>query len=69
MNVYFQWRLSQSITGFDDVKHEAASLLAELFEQQNQSSQSKQILRNAIELSHQSVYWHCRLIFQLAVSY
>lgn len=26
------------------------------------------MLRKAIELSQHSVYWHCRLIFQLAVS-
>lgn len=64
----FQWLLSQSINGFDDVKFEAASVLAELYEQQAQSTLSKPILRKAIELSQHSVYWHCRLIFQLAVS-
>ncbi|OWR55481.1 MAU2 chromatid cohesion factor protein [Danaus plexippus plexippus] len=60
------WCLSQTITGFDDVKFEAASVLAELFEQQGQPTHSKPILRKAIELSQHSVYWHCRLIFQLA---
>lgn len=63
-----QWRLSQTINGFDDVKFEAASVLAELFEQQGQPTHSKHILRKAIELSQHTVYWHCRLIFQLAVS-
>lgn len=63
-----QWFLSQSINAFDDVKFEAASVLAELFEQQGQPTHSKPILRKAIELSQHSVYWHCRLIFQLAVS-
>lgn len=63
-----QWCLSQTINGFDDVKFEAASVLAELFEQQGQPTHSKPILRKAIELSQHSVYWHCRLIFQLAVS-
>lgn len=57
------------INAFDDVKFEAASVLAELYEQQNQTASSKPILRKAIELSQHSVYWHCRLIFQLAVSY
>lgn len=66
--VSLQWCMSQSINGFDDVKFEAASVLAELFEQQGQPSHSKPILRKAIELSQHSVYWHCRLIFQLAVS-
>ncbi|PSN54061.1 MAU2 chromatid cohesion factor [Blattella germanica] len=61
------WLLSQVINAFDDVKFEAASVLAELYEQQTQSSLSKPILRKAIELSQHSVYWHCRLIFQLAL--
>lgn len=56
------------INAFDDVKFEAASVLAELYEQQKQISLSKPILRKAIELSQHTVYWHCRLIFQLAVS-
>lgn len=60
--------LSQLLNAFDDVKFEAASVLAELYEQQNQSNLSKPILRKAIELSQHSIYWHCRLIFQLAVS-
>ncbi|XP_057663542.1 MAU2 chromatid cohesion factor homolog isoform X2 [Diorhabda carinulata] len=60
------WLLSQSINSFDDVKFEAASVLAELYEQQEQISLSKPILRKAIELSQHNVYWHCRLIFQLA---
>lgn len=50
------------------MKFEAASVLAELHDQQQQSSLSKPILRKAIELSQHSIYWHCRLIFQLAVS-
>ncbi|KAF5304882.1 hypothetical protein FQR65_LT00766 [Abscondita terminalis] len=61
------WLLSQIINSFDDVKFEAASVLAELYEQQKQLALSKPILRKAIELSQHNVYWHCRLIFQLAV--
>ncbi|XP_050551038.1 MAU2 chromatid cohesion factor homolog, partial [Spodoptera frugiperda] len=64
--LWFQWCMSQTINGFDDVKFEAASVLADLFEAQGQPSLSKPILRKAIELSQHSVYWHCRLIFQLA---
>ncbi|KAK4885328.1 hypothetical protein RN001_001599 [Aquatica leii] len=60
------WLLSQIINSFDDVKFEAASVLAELYEQQKQLALSKPILRKAIELSQHNVYWHCRLIFQLA---
>lgn len=62
------WQLSQSINGFDDVKFEAASVLADLYQQQQQIGLSQSILRKGTELSQHSVYWHCRLIFQLAVS-
>lgn len=60
------WMQSQNINSFDDVKFEAASVLAELYDQQKQSNLSKPVLRKAIELSQHNVYWHCRLIFQLA---
>jgi len=66
--VHLQWLLSQSINAFDDVKFEAASVVAELYQQQNQSNLAKPILRKAVELSQHNIYWHCRLIFQLAVS-
>ena len=57
-----------SIVGFDDVRFEAASELAKLHEQTDSTSNAKAVLQRAIELSRQSVFWHCRLIFQLAVS-
>uniref|UniRef100_T1I449 Cohesin loading complex subunit SCC4 homolog n=1 Tax=Rhodnius prolixus TaxID=13249 RepID=T1I449_RHOPR len=60
------WLLSQNINAFDDVKFEAASVLASVYEQQHQKNLSKSILRRAIELSQHTVYWHCRLLFQLA---
>lgn len=60
------WYLSQNIAGFDDIKYESASLLAELYEQQNQTNLAKPLLRKTIEMSSQNVFWHCRLLFQLA---
>ncbi|XP_045603742.1 MAU2 chromatid cohesion factor homolog isoform X1 [Procambarus clarkii] len=60
------WTLSMNIAGFDDVRFEAASELAKLYEQTGGASNAKSLLRRAIELSRQSVYWHCRLIFQTA---
>ncbi|CAG0913850.1 unnamed protein product [Notodromas monacha] len=78
------WLLSQNLTSFDDVKFEAASLLAEVTEHLHQdaldaassaaalpgapgSNDAKAILRKALELSQAThVYWHCRLLFQLA---
>ena len=62
------WMLSENINGFDDVRFDTASLLAQLYQQQEQSSLAKPVLRKAIELSQNNVYWHCRLLFQLAVS-
>ncbi|KAH0560786.1 MAU2 chromatid cohesion factor homolog [Cotesia glomerata] len=59
------WGLSQNMKTFDDVKFEAASIVAELYKQQD-SNHCMPILREAIRLSTQNVYWHCRLIFQLA---
>ncbi|XP_071513355.1 MAU2 chromatid cohesion factor homolog [Panulirus ornatus] len=60
------WTLSMNIAGFDDVRFEAASELAKLYEQSGGTSNAKALLHRAIELSRQSVYWHCRLIFQTA---
>lgn len=71
LNVFFflQWFLSQNIAAFDDIKYESASLLAEVYEQQNQTNLAKPLLRKTIEMSQQNVFWHCRLLFQLAVIY
>ncbi|XP_050721504.1 MAU2 chromatid cohesion factor homolog isoform X1 [Eriocheir sinensis] len=60
------WSLSMSIVGFDDVRFEAASELAKLYEQTGSAANAKSVLQRAIELSRQSVFWHCRLIFQMA---
>lgn len=67
MFCFIQWGLSQNINTFDDVKFEAASIVAEMYEEQ-EPNHGKPILRKAIELSQHNVYWSCRLIFQLAVS-
>ena len=77
------WTLSQSLSGFEDVKFEAAALLAEIIETIHQdalessgqthyisNNDAKAVLRKALELSQTThVYWHCRLLFQLSVSY
>ena len=59
--------MSQNIAAFDDIKYESASLLAEVYEQQNQTNLAKPLLRKTIEMSQQNVFWHCRLLFQLAL--
>ncbi|XP_055703771.1 MAU2 chromatid cohesion factor homolog [Phlebotomus papatasi] len=62
------WTLAENILAFDDVKFVTASLLAQLYQQQDISSlpKSNKVLRKAIELSQSNVYWHCRLLLQLA---
>lgn len=57
-----------NIVGFDDVRFEAASELAKIYEQTGGSNNAKTLLQRAIELSRQNVFWHCRLLFQTAVS-
>ncbi|GIX72970.1 MAU2 chromatid cohesion factor homolog [Caerostris extrusa] len=53
-------------SGFDDVKFEAASVLADLYEKKNQIQLAKSIAGKAVEISSKSPFWHCRLLFQLA---
>ncbi|KAK9409113.1 MAU2 chromatid cohesion factor like [Crotalus adamanteus] len=60
------WLISQQIPQFEDVKFEAASLLSELYCQENSVDTAKPLLRKAIQISQQTPYWHCRLLFQLA---
>ncbi|XP_064105039.1 MAU2 chromatid cohesion factor homolog [Macrobrachium nipponense] len=55
-----------NIAGFDDVRFEAASELAKLYEQTGGSNNAKVVLMRATELSRQNIFWHCRLIFQTA---
>ncbi|XP_066986043.1 MAU2 chromatid cohesion factor homolog isoform X2 [Macrobrachium rosenbergii] len=61
------WNLSMNIAGFDDVRFEAASELAKLYEQTGGSNNAKVVLMRATELSRQNIFWHCRLIFQTAI--
>jgi MAternally affected uncoordination len=58
--------LLENVNGFDDVKFETASVLSQLYLQLEQPTSAKSMLRKAIELSAHNVYWHCRLLFQLA---
>lgn len=60
------WTLSQQIQGFDDIRFDAASTLAQLYVQQNQSHAAKNILRTAIENSMHNIYWNSKLLFQIA---
>ncbi|KAI3374352.1 hypothetical protein L3Q82_006190 [Scortum barcoo] len=61
-----QTHLEKAISQFEDVKFEAASILSEFYCQQNLVDSAKPVLRKAIQISQQTPYWHCRLLFQLA---
>ncbi|XP_064474441.1 MAU2 chromatid cohesion factor homolog [Ornithodoros turicata] len=63
------WRLSQNIVGLDEVKFQAANALADLYEKKNQTNAAKQVITKAIELSRNSAFWHCRLIFRVVQIY
>ncbi|KAL7729078.1 hypothetical protein ACLKA6_019904 [Drosophila palustris] len=60
------WNISEPLMNFDDVKFDTASLLAQLHLQMEQSSHAKAMLRRAVELSQNNVYWHCKLLLQLS---
>lgn len=61
------WILSEGINGYDDVKFETATLLAQLYtKDQEHSSLAKPLLRKAVELSQHNIYWHSKLLFQIA---
>lgn len=63
------WTLSQQIVqGFDDIRFDAACTLSQLYQQQHQSNTAKTILRKAIEHSQHNIFWHSKLLFQIAVS-
>ncbi|KAH8420764.1 hypothetical protein KR222_004313 [Zaprionus bogoriensis] len=60
------WSISEPLMNFDDVKFDTASLLAQLHLQTEQRSHAKAMLRRAVELSQNNVYWHCKLLLQLS---
>lgn len=63
------WTLSQQIQGFDDIRFDSAYLLSQIYQQQSQSHTAKTILRKAIENSQHNIFWHSKLLFQIAVSH
>lgn len=63
------WHIAENLSQFDDVKFEIATLLSTLYLQEDQSGAAKVVLRKALELSQHNVQWHCKLLFQLAVSF
>ena len=60
------WYVSQPLPGIDEVKFEAASLLAQAYSQASNPQGAAQVLNSAMEQSTTQDYWHCRLSLQLA---
>ena len=60
------WYVSQPLPGIDEVKFEAASLLAQAYIQASNPQGAAQVLNSAMEQSTTQDYWHCRLSLQLA---
>nr|CAH8854403.1 unnamed protein product [Trichobilharzia regenti] len=50
----------------DSIKFEAAALLAEFFEKKGKRYEATCILNDAIRLSNNNPYWHCRILLELA---
>ncbi|CAG2243178.1 MAU2 [Mytilus edulis] len=66
-NLEKAWELACNTRDVDDVKFESASVLAQIYEQQTQYELAKPLLQTALDMSQQSPYWHCRILFQLSL--
>jgi MAternally-affected-uncoordination protein len=60
------WYVSQPLAGIDEVKFEAASLLAKAYLGAGNPQGAVAVLGQAMEQSPAAEYWHCRLMLQLA---
>jgi len=60
------WYTAQPLAGLEEVKFEAASLLATSYSQAGNPQGAMSVLSGAMEQSPGSEYWHCRLVLQVA---
>ena len=60
--------MSQDLPAINDVRLEAGGILADIYCAEGRNPEAKQILHKAMEVSQVNHYWHCRLLFQAAVS-
>ena len=65
-HLYQAWSLSQNLQGGEEIRLEAASLLAKTLVMSGDPSGGRDILLSALDSSQALSYWHCRLTFQLA---
>ena len=61
-HLYQSWAISQPLQGIDEVKFEAASLLAKVSEKLGDQAGGRDMLLTAIDHSQNNSYWHCRLV-------
>lgn len=57
---------SKSITGIEEIRFEAASLLGRIHIEQGYAHHAKKVLKSVMDTSHRFPYWHCRLLLQKA---
>ena len=65
-HLYQAWSLTQNLHGGEEIKLEAACVLAETMVRSRDQAGARDILLAALESSQAQPYWHCRLTFQLA---
>ena len=56
------------MAGFDEIKVQCASYLADLYVHKGMLEKAQQILRQELETARAFTFWKCRFLFQLAVS-
>jgi len=55
--------------GFEEVKVEIASCLADIYLHANELEKCQQVIRRELETAHALSFWKCRFVFQLAAVY
>ncbi|KAH7643712.1 mau2 sister chromatid cohesion factor [Dermatophagoides farinae] len=60
------WGQAETIANCEDIIYESISLLARIYEKMNHTLGAKEILLKGVEKSCHSIYWHIKLLFQLA---
>ena len=65
-HLYQAWSLSQNLQGGEEIRLEAACVLAKVLELSGDQAGGRDILLAALDTSQTLPYWHCRLTFQLS---
>ncbi|UXI16012.1 threonine-tRNA ligase [Sarcoptes scabiei] len=60
------WGQAETLANCEEIIYESIYLLAKIYERLNHTLGAKEILRKGVEKSCRAVYWHIKLLFQLA---